>query len=223
MSGDPRKSVADYRLLARRYDHATRRVDGVRLAAIDALGLRPREIVLDVACGTGFCFAPVLERIGPGGFLLAFDHSPDLLEVARSRIAAGGWHNVLLIESSAETVDFGAEIGRRSLARPAAALFSYVHDVMQSEAALENLLRQLAPDARIAITGTRLWPLWWWPLCIPVNAYLYATHRQFITNRDENFDRPWAKLARHLEEFEVNARWPGWRYVARGRLRRTAI
>ena len=90
MSGDPRKSVADYRLLARPYDHATRRINRVRLDAIDALGLRPGEVALDVGCGTGFSFAPILERIGPQAFLLAFDPSPDLLEVARSRIAAGG-------------------------------------------------------------------------------------------------------------------------------------
>ena len=130
---------------------------------------------------------------------------------------------MLLVEASAEAADFRAEIEQRRIARPAAALFSYVHDVMQSEAALANLLGQLAADARVAITGTRLWPRSWWPLCIPVNAYLYATHRTFITNRDENFDRPWAKLERYLDDFEVRARWPGWRYVARGRLRRNAL
>ena len=219
MSGNPGKSVADYRLLARQYDHTTRRINRVRLDAIDALALRPGEVVLDVACGTGFSFAPILERIGPRGFLLAFEHSPDLLEVARSRIAAGGWSNVLLVEASAEAADFRAEIEQRRIARPAAALFSYVHDVMQSEAALDNLLGQLAPEARVAITGTRLWPRTWWPLCVPVNAYLYATHAQFITNRGENVHRPWAKLERHLVDFEVRARWPGWRYVARGQLR----
>lgn len=220
MPVDARKSVADYRLLAARYDHATRRINGVRLAAIDALALRPGEVVLDVACGSGFCFAPLVERIGPRGHVLAFDHSPDLLALARARIAAGGWANVQLIEASAETADFRGEIERRGIAPPAAALFSYAHDVMQSEAALANLLGQLAPGARVAITSTRLWPRRWWPLSLPVNAYLYATHARFMTNRDENFDRPWAKLERHLEDFEVRARWPGWRYVARGRLRR---
>lgn len=218
MALNPEKSIADYRAIAARYDHSTRRVNGVRLEAIAALNLRPGETVLDVGCGTGFSFAAIQAGIGPGGTLLAFDHSTDLLDIARQRVAQAGWRNVVMLQARAEAVDFFSEIARRGIAPPAALLFSYVHDVMQSEAALDNLLAQAAPGARVAITSTKLWPRSWWPLCVPVNAYLYRTHERYITNREENFDRPWAKLARRLDAFEVHARWPGWRYVAHGRL-----
>jgi len=206
MPADAGRSVADYRAIAAKYDHATRLINGVRRDAVAALGLQPGETVMDVGCGSGFSFGPILEAIGPYGTLLAFDHSPELLRIAESRIADAGWKNVVLLESTAEAVGFS---GRKA----SALLFSYVHDVMQSEAALDNLLAQAAPGARIAICGTKLWPWWGWP----VNIYLYVTHRHYITNSGENFRAPWTKLASRLKDFEVKVRWPpGWRYVATG-------
>jgi ubiquinone/menaquinone biosynthesis C-methylase UbiE len=211
MPAELAKALADYRALAARYDHNTRRINAIRLRAIDALELRPGEMVLDVGCGTGFCFAPILQRIGRGGRLIAFDPSSDLLAVARSRVEAAGWRNVTLLQANAESVALDD-------ARPRALLFSYVHDILQSDAALDHLLALAAPGARVAITGTRLWPRSWWPLAPLVNAYLWKTHERYITNREENFDRPWAKLAPRLNDFRVQAFWPGWRYVARGRV-----
>jgi ubiquinone/menaquinone biosynthesis C-methylase UbiE len=211
MAAELAKALADYRILAARYDHYTRRINGVRRKAIEALALAPGETVLDIGCGTGFCFAPVMERIGSTGRLLAFDPSPDLLALARQRIERAGWRNVTLVQATAEQVDLHG-------ARPSALLFSYVHDIMQSETALENLLAQAAAGARVAITSTRLWPRNWWPLAPLVNFYLWHTHEQFITSREENFDRPWRKLERSLHDVRVQICWPGWRYVATGRL-----
>ena len=206
MPADAGRSVADYRAIAAKYDHATRLINGVRRDAVAALKLQPGETVMDVGCGSGFSFGPILEAIGPYGTLLAFDHSPELLHIAESRIADAGWKNVVLLESTAEAVQFG---GRKA----SALLFSYVHDVMQSEPALDNLLAQAAPGARVALCGTKLWPRWGWP----VNVYLHVTHRHYITNRAENFRAPWTKIARRLKDFEVDVRWPpGWRYVATG-------
>ena len=221
MTLDAQKSIADYRALAAQYDHATRRINGIRDSAIAALALKSGETVLDIGCGTGYSFASSLQAVGNSGHLLAFDHSPELLDIARGRIAAAGWHNVSVQEARAEGVSFHGEMAQRGIAPPSALLFSYVHDVMQSEAALDNLLAQAAPGARVSIAGTRLWPRSWWPLCVPVNRYLYRTHERYITNREENFDRPWAKLANHMEDLQVRVYWPGWRYVATGRLRRT--
>lgn len=122
----------------------------MRRAAIAALALQPGETVLDAACGTGYCFAQLIDAIGGTGHLLAFDHSADLLAVARSLIAAARWRNVTLLKSSAESVNFRGEFLRRGIPPPSALLFSYVHDVMQSEAALDNLPSQAAPGARVA-------------------------------------------------------------------------
>jgi hypothetical protein len=167
-------------------------------------------VALDVACGTGFCFGPILERIGPQGVLIAFDSSPELLAQAQGRIDAAGWKNVMLMESTAEEA-------RLYAAKPAALLFSYAHDVLQSDAALGNLLGQAAPEARVALCGSVLWPAWALPLNLPVNAWLRHRHRHYITNL-AGFAQPWAKLARRLHDFKVERRGPGWRYLGSGRL-----
>ena len=207
MRADAARSVADYAQLAARYDRRTRRINAQRLRAVSALALRPGEVVLDAGCGTGFSFAAIEAGIGPHGRLLAFDHSQDLLAIARTRVAQAGWRNVTIVPSAAETARFDVSAD--------ALLFSYVHDILQSEAALDNLLAQAKPGARVALCGTQLWP--WWGA--PVNWYLRATHRHYITDM-ENFKRPWAKLASRLEDFRVEVRWPpGWRYLATGRLR----
>jgi demethylmenaquinone methyltransferase/2-methoxy-6-polyprenyl-1,4-benzoquinol methylase len=205
MAADRRRSVADYGVLAPGYDRRTRLTDAVRIAAVAALALRPGETVLDVACGTGFSFAPILEGIGPGGRLLAFDHTPELLALARRRVAQAGWPNVTLLQATAESVRFDAPAD--------AVLFSYAHDVLQSEAALDNLLSQARPGARIALCGSVLWPAWAWP----VNAWLRMRHRRYITDM-ENLRRPWVKIAPRLEGLVVRRQGPGWRYLAAGRL-----
>lgn len=206
MRADAARSVADYAQLAARYDRRTRLINAQRLRAVSALALRPGDAVLDAGCGTGFSFAPIEEAIGPAGRLLAFDHSPELLGIARARIATAGWRNVALIEATAGAARFDAPAD--------ALLFSYVHDILQSEAALDGLLAQAKPGARVAMCGTKLWPAWG----APVNWYLRATHRRYITDM-ENFERPWAKLAPRLEGFRLEVQWPpGWRYLATGRL-----
>lgn len=160
---DRARSVIDYRALAAGYDRRTRLIDRVRLRAAQALAPRPGETVLDAGCGSGFAFAPIEAAIGERGRLLAFDQSPELLAIARARVVQAGWRNVALQEGAAENVRFDASAD--------ALLLSYVHDVMQTEAALDNLLSQAKAGARVVACGSVLWPWWGWP----VNAWLRGT------------------------------------------------
>ena len=205
MASNLERAVAHYRGLAPRYDHYTRRINTVRERAIAALGLRPGDVVLDAGCGTGWCFPHLARAIGSRGELLAFDPSPEMLHLARGRVLDPRPRFELLLATGEEA---------RLPAAPDAVLFSYTHDLIRSRRALDNLLSQARPGARVAATSTKLYAPW----LFPANWYLRYTHRAYITNF-EGFEAPWSVLAEYLDDFRVET--SGWtqHYVATGRVR----
>jgi len=204
---DLERALEHYRDLAPKYDYATRRIDGVRAQAIDALRLQPGDVVLDAGCGTGFCFEMIQQAIGPGGRLIGIEPSPEMLARGRGRVADAGWKNVTLLNTSGEAA--------RLPEAPDAILFSYAHDLLQSKAGLDNLFGQSRSGARIAACGSQLFPRWF----APGNWYMRWSHRGYITNFD-SFDAPWRFLSGYLDDFIATRPWPGERYLVQGRLRK---
>jgi ubiquinone/menaquinone biosynthesis C-methylase UbiE len=203
---DLQLAVAHYRELAPRYDRRTRFINRIRERAIEALQLTPGQTVLDAGCGTGWCFQRLAERIGARGTIIAFDPSPEMLSVAHTRLPENEIRRLDLIEASAETVRLPAPVD--------AILFSYTHDLIRSRGALENVLRQATPGARVAATSTKLYAPW----LFPANWYLRFSHRGYITNFD-SFAEPWSLLATYLDDFEVRTGPMTQHYVATGRVR----
>jgi ubiquinone/menaquinone biosynthesis C-methylase UbiE len=55
------------------------------LRAIEALGLDPGDIVVDIGCGAGQTLLQLAERVGEEGQVIGVDVSPLLLETAQRR------------------------------------------------------------------------------------------------------------------------------------------
>jgi ubiquinone/menaquinone biosynthesis C-methylase UbiE len=72
-----------------------------RLRAVQALGLRAGDSVIDVACGTGLNFPLIEELIGPGGRIIGVDLTDAMLAHAQDRIEANGWSNISLVQADA--------------------------------------------------------------------------------------------------------------------------
>lgn len=86
---------------------------GPRRAAVEAMGLRPGDAVLDLGCGTGLNLPLVADAIGPDGCVLALDASASMLaRVSRRRGGRGGggrhgggrWPTVHLLRADATAV-----------------------------------------------------------------------------------------------------------------------
>lgn len=201
---DQRLAVEKYRRRAATYDKsASVRLTRLRRGFIARLGLKPGDVVLDVACGTGLNFPLIQEVIGPAGRLIGVDLSPDMLAKARERVSPSGWTNVTLINSSAED----AQLTERA----DAILFTFTHDVMRSPRALENVMRYVRPRGRVVSAGSK-WAPWW---AVPVNIGLWYVVRQYTTTF-EGFGQPWSHLARFVRDLRVEALMLGAVYVAWG-------
>lgn len=202
---DPALSVANYRELAGGYDASCRFVAGVRRLAVDTLGLGQGDIVFDVACGTGALLPLLAGRVGPRGRVVGIEHSPEMAELARERIAGSGFSNIEIVEAAAE--DAAVDL------RTDALLFCFTHDVLQSPAAVENLFRMAKPGARVAAVGAKLIGRWWSP---PIDAWTRFRARKYLTTY-RGLDQPWAPLERYCADLAVVRTFhAGTSYLAAG-------
>jgi len=131
-----------------RYDAGMRaltfgRVSALHAAVVDAAVLEPGDRVLEIGCGTG----TVTERLrARDARVTAIDQSPDMLDIARARLAAGAGAPVEWLEQTAAEID-----GLPSRAYDAVVLSLCLSDMSESERAFvlrESALR-LAPGGRL--------------------------------------------------------------------------
>jgi demethylmenaquinone methyltransferase/2-methoxy-6-polyprenyl-1,4-benzoquinol methylase len=204
---DPARARAAYDRHARRYDDrlTVLMVEALQRAAIERLELAPGERALDVACGTGLAFGPIEAAIGQAGALTGVDLSGAMLQEADDRVRAHGWSNVRLVEGRVEDADLGEEPFD-------AALFSFAHDVLQSDAAVDRVVGALRPGGRVAATGISWAPRW----NLPVNAAVLLGTRRYVTTF-AGLGRPWRRLAERLVDVRVGSRRLGSMYVMSGR------
>ena len=109
--------IATYRKKAKHYDITSRfyPVPGYpqraqRLRAVQALGLRPGDSVVDIACGTGLNFSLIEQVIGAGGRIVGVDLTDAMLAQAQQRIETNGWSNISLVQADAAEFDFPTEV-----------------------------------------------------------------------------------------------------------------
>jgi demethylmenaquinone methyltransferase/2-methoxy-6-polyprenyl-1,4-benzoquinol methylase len=109
--------IETYRKKAKHYDTTSRfyPVPGYpqrsqRLRAVQALGLRPGDSVVEIACGTGLNFSLLEQVIGPDGRILGVDLTDAMLAQAQHRIETNGWSNVSLVQADAAEFDFPSEV-----------------------------------------------------------------------------------------------------------------
>lgn len=166
---DAERAQSMYRDHAPDYDQSCQRSWPIRIAAIESLRLSPGETAFDVACGTGLTLVELARRVGPGGRAIGIECSPEMAALAGAKVQR--FKDCAEVrQSTIEAFDFAG--------RADAMLFCYTHDVLQSEAAIANLVRHARPGCRVAIAGNCFQP---WLYGWPVNLFTAWRARGYLT------------------------------------------
>jgi SAM-dependent methyltransferase len=176
-------ALRQYRRRAKFYDLELALIEPVRRRAVERLGLKGGETVLDVGCGTGLSLELIEQRVGRQGKIIGIEQSSDMLEQARARADRDRFENVTLINSPVEEAEipFLAD----------AALFHFTHDILRTPAAVANVISHLKPGARVVASGLK----WARPWVLPTNLMVLQAALVSVTSL-EGLAQPWSNLAR---------------------------
>ena len=203
---DHTAALAQYRRRATVYDLELALFEPVRRRAAERLGLRAGDAVFDVGCGTGLSLPLLQPRVGATGRIVGIEQSPEMIKLARNRVARHGWNNVELIEASVEAA--------RIKGYADAALFHFTHDILREPLAVANVLRHLRPGARVVACGLQWARFWAWP----VNLFVLGAARHSVSSL-AGLSSPWSLLALRLDELQVEPMMAGSVFIASGALK----
>jgi predicted methyltransferase len=115
---------------------------------LQAMGLKPGDVVAEVGCGTGYISRLLAAAVGPTGKVYCEDIQPEMVQLARQRAAAAGLGNVVFV--------LGAEDDPR-LPRQLAwvVLVDVYHELQRPEPMLARIRESLAPGGRVALAEYR--------------------------------------------------------------------
>jgi SAM-dependent methyltransferase len=130
------------RAWAEAYELIDLQLSPLGLRALEALGLCPGNIVLDIGCGTGQTLLQLAERVGAEGQVIGVDVAPLLLEIARRRTEP--LSQVRLIQADAQSLDLPAESTDAVFSRFGVMTFN------DPVAVFANFRRMLKPSGALA-------------------------------------------------------------------------
>lgn len=120
-----------------------------RLDAIEHLGLRPGDRVLDVGCGTGLNLRPLVAKVGRSGSVVGVDVSESMLRQARRKVRQAHWDQVQLVCCDA------AQLSDVVAGSFDAVVFTYSLSIVADwEAAWLAALQLCRPGGRVAVVDT---------------------------------------------------------------------
>jgi ubiquinone/menaquinone biosynthesis C-methylase UbiE len=167
-----------------------------RRRAVQALGLRAGDAVVDIACGTGLNFPLIEDVIGPGGRIVGVDLTDAMLGQAQDRIEANGWSNISLVQADAADFDFPAEVN--------AILSTYaLTQVPECAEVVAHGSAALSPGGRWVVLDLK----------IPDNTPAWLTRlgtaivRPFASIDEWKMRRPWEAIRVAMQEELADLSW----------------
>ena len=195
--------IETYRKKAKHYDVTSRLYPAPgypqraqRLQAVRALGLRPGDTVVDMACGTGLNFRLLERVVGPGGRIVGVDLTDAMLARAQDRIQTNGWSNVSLVQADAAGFEFPAGVN--------AILSTYaMTQVPECAEVIAHGAKALSGGGRWAVLDLKL------PGSTPrlIEQVGTAIVRPFAAIDEWTMRRPWEAIRTAMQEELADFSW----------------
>lgn len=179
-----------------------------RKKAVDALGLRDGDRVVEVGCGTGRNLALLERAVGPAGAIVLVDLSAKMIVRARRRAARYGWSNVQFVLADAAGYEFPSGLDAVLSTYTLVAVPEYDRVVEKALAALKDGKRLVVLDQKI--------PTGWASRLVPLVDYLSRPVRY---SRMAAERRVWESIERHGGNVRVEAFYAGFVFLAVGEKR----
>ncbi|UCH22886.1 MAG: methyltransferase domain-containing protein [Deltaproteobacteria bacterium] len=211
MTLSKQKVLSSYQSGAKYYDFAVQLYGLIgirkayRLRTIKHLHLKRGDCVVELGCGTGLNFSPIVKQIGPEGRLIGVDLSPKMLAHAQKRAERAGWKNIEFVQSDILAYNFPESInGVLSIG-----VFGYIADC---DRVIKAASHALVLDGRLAIMdGKRPERLPSWVFKLIVRA-----SRSFGVTNDYFDKRTWESVERHFRETAFEQMYGGMLYISSG-------
>jgi ubiquinone/menaquinone biosynthesis C-methylase UbiE len=191
-----RKKAKHYNVTSRLYPAPGYPQQIYRVRAVRALGLRPGDTVVDIACGTGQNFPLIEQVIGPAGRIVGVDLTDAMLAQAGRRVESNGWSNVSLVQGDAASFESPTEVD--------AILSTYaLSQVPECGEVIAHGAAALARGGRwvvLDLKAPELAPRWLTQLGMAV-ARPFASIDQWVERR------PWETIRAAMEEELVDVSW----------------
>jgi len=117
--------------------------------AVQALKLRPGQVVADIGAGSGYYTMLLRAAVGPGGRVYATDIQPEMLALIRRKIEKQRIENVELVLGTP------TESRLPDAAIDLALMVDVYHELAQPQVFLRSLKRAIKPDGRLVLIEFR--------------------------------------------------------------------
>jgi len=116
---------------------------------VEALRIRPGQVLCDMGCGNGFYTLELARRVGPRGIVYAVDVQPEMLHLLAERLGREGVRNVRPILGT--PIDPRLPAGELDLVL----CVDVYHEFSHPEAMLARVRESLAPAGRLVLAEFR--------------------------------------------------------------------